>query len=95
MYYLVLLYNAHAVQFFIYSYIFVRPWNNKIAKILACCNVMMSCIANFFKKAKQIMQIGFSKTPSMVAGALKSIELPNLKNELKNIELPKLPSLRR
>jgi hypothetical protein len=41
------------------------------------------------------MQIGFSKTPSMVAGALKSIELPNLKNELKNIELPKLPSLRR
>ncbi|CAG5113148.1 Oidioi.mRNA.OKI2018_I69.chr2.g7284.t2.cds [Oikopleura dioica] len=40
-------------------------------------------------------EIGFSKTPSMVAGALKSIELPNLKNELKNIELPKLPSLRR
>lgn len=25
----------------------------------------------------------------MVAGALKSIELPNIKNELKNIELPK------
>jgi hypothetical protein len=47
---------------------------------------------NFFKPK---MQIGFSKTPSMVAGALKSIELPNLKNELKNIELPKLPSLRR
>jgi len=37
-------------------------------------------------------KIGFSKTPAMVAGALKSIELPNIKQELKNIELPKLPN---
>jgi len=52
-------------------------------------------IVRFLQFLQKKMQIGFSKTPSMVAGALKSIELPNLKNELKNIELPKLPSLRR
>ncbi|CBY14559.1 unnamed protein product [Oikopleura dioica] len=53
-------------------------------------------VSRYHEQEKMCKQeIGFSTTPSMVAGALKSIELPNLKNELKNIELPKLPSLRR
>merc|ERR1711935_739506 len=51
-------------------------------------------IVSRFQEQQKIAksEIGFSKTPAMVAGALKSIELPNIKQELKNIELPKLPN---